>query len=529
MDKTLYEVVYAFLKAQNIFVDRAELKLQISTHPSYPSLHSITGVLNHFDVSNLAMQVDTSIEILDQLPICFFTIVQLDKEKNYCLVKKEKQGLSLFNGESSFVLKEEEFLKVWTGIIVLVEKVNQTGFVKDNFNLLLKVGSGILVMTVLFSFFLQHRSLFEMSHFVLTFIGLVVSVFLVEVDLGFNNVSTEKFCSISTATSCENVLKSSVAKIYKSFKLTDASIIYFSGCLLSWLLLVQFKIAGSPLVVLSLLGIPIVVLSIYYQQSVIKKWCPLCLMVATVLFLQAASVFIYKEQFTLTLFAVGVVIFGFLGAFVFWYLLKPLLKDSVNYKELLVSHLKFKRNSNLFFLALNESSPVELNRCQQDLVLGPQQAKISMLIVTNPLCSFCKSAHRELEKLLDKFPEDLNLIIRFNIDIRDKAGIPYQVASRLFELYDNSIEDFRKALSDAYADEVNFDHWLSTWGKSVLNFDSIINIQRNWCNTNGINFTPAVYLNGKQYPKEYDRTDVGLFMEDLIDMQVSNKALMEVL
>ena len=41
--------------------------------------------------------------------------------------------------------------------------------------------------------------------------------------------------------------------------------------------------------------------------------------------------------------------------------------------------------------------------------------------------------------------------------------------------------------------------------------------QREWGHQNQVNFTPAVYLNGVQYPKEYDLADLAYFKDDLLE------------
>ena len=54
MDAQLYQLLQLLIVKNNIQLHKEELKLQLLSHPSYPSLHSVTGVLEHFGVPNVA-------------------------------------------------------------------------------------------------------------------------------------------------------------------------------------------------------------------------------------------------------------------------------------------------------------------------------------------------------------------------------------------------------------------------------------------------------------------------------------------
>jgi hypothetical protein len=54
------------------------------------------------------------------------------------------------------------------------------------------------------------------------------------------------------------------------------------------------------------------------------------------------------------------------------------------------------------------------------------------------------------------------------------------------------------------------------------NFDQLKK-EREWCEMNNINFTPEILINGKSFPKEYDRADLQYFINDLIDEELQRK------
>ena len=71
MKKPLINLVELILKNNEISFDNKELIFQIQSHPSYPSLHSVTGVLDHFNIQNIAVEVPVNSETLVELPESF--------------------------------------------------------------------------------------------------------------------------------------------------------------------------------------------------------------------------------------------------------------------------------------------------------------------------------------------------------------------------------------------------------------------------------------------------------------------------
>ena len=52
----MQKIASLLLRKNGIQFDKDEFLFQIQSHPSYPSLHSITGVLEHFNIDNIAEQ-----------------------------------------------------------------------------------------------------------------------------------------------------------------------------------------------------------------------------------------------------------------------------------------------------------------------------------------------------------------------------------------------------------------------------------------------------------------------------------------
>ncbi len=528
MGDALFYLLTSFLQEENIHLNQDELKLQLLSHPSYPSLHSVTGVLGHFNIENMALEVPKNRETLFQLPTNFISII-IEKNEFVIVTQHEKEIELTYSNKEKKSISLDKFLEIWSGIIVVIEKDTFEAPNKKITNTTLLnivyLSSAILVLGL---FFFLKPSLFQSTHFVLSLIGIGISSLIVKHELGFQSKAIDKFCTATESTSCDAVLNSKGASISKHFKLSDISLIYFAGIVLSWILLVNFSTNNSIIIIISLITLPITLYSIYYQYAIVKKWCPLCLGIVAVLWLQCCTLFLTKTSFIsikLDFNSSFILFFSFLLTTTLWLFIKPLLKKQQELEKLEIEHYKFKRNFELFNAVYSKSKVIDTSPIDpKEIILGNKNASLRILIITNPSCFYCKEAHTDLENILKKNSDTVNITIRFNINIKDKNSIAHRVTEKLIEIYNTESEELCiDALHEVYKSDVDLDKWIFKWGEPSNGiFNNLLKMQQDWCHENSINFTPALYVNGKQFPKEYNRSDLNYFIEDLIEQNESN-------
>lgn len=527
MQDQLYYILKKLIVKNNIAINSDELKLQISSHPSYPSLHALTGVLDHFGILNVAMRVDASEAILSKMPSSFIAQVATDNGDDLVLVEKKKAHFNIvFNSKKNKTLTEVEFLNQWNGIIVAIEKdenVQETG--QNHFTTAAKwylvLSSAIFICYLAYSI----SSLFVVAHLLLSIIGLVLSVIIVTHELGMPSSVTNSFCNFSEKTSCDAVLNSKGALIFGQIKLSDLSIVTFMGYCLCWVLtFVSGNFNFSILPMVSLLAFPFILYSVYYQYAVVKKWCPLCLAIASVLLIQFAIVILNDFSASIAfdwnatlLFAISL-----FSCSSIWSILKPILIKKESLAKLEIEHYKFKKNFILFNALFSESKSLQsFHQIPEEIVFGNPKASIELVIVTSPFCYYCKQAHHDIEKILKQGRNEIKVTIRFNVSIENKDNDLYKIASRLIEIYNIEGETAcLKAMAAAYQKDANLKEWLQNHESNTNNsYDPVLKSQESWCRDNAINFTPALYINQKNFPNEYDRTDLIYFIDDLIEQQ----------
>ena len=527
MDTSLVYQIYHLLTRNKISIDKEELDFQIKSHPTYPSLHAITGVLDHFNINNLALDVPVDQDTLQQLPESFLARVRTPEGEDFAVVTKKNEDYELvFSKKKKSAFTLTSFLESFTGIIVAVEKTEETDTIKStsrNYGTLLTSISLVLVFIL---FLTTQPTLSASLYFGLSLIGLLLSSSILKQELGFQNILGDAICSDrDEKKDCNAVLSSNGAKLFGPFKLSDLSIIYFVVLSLLSLLFVWRQTPLTLLYTISLLALPITIYSIYYQYKVVKKWCLLCLSIVAVLWLQAAIILLPNTTFAIYDTQLDQILFGatiFTILVTAWYFVSPIIRGQQESKQLKIDYYKFKKNFSLFQTSLQQKDSLNTAIAGIDEIqFGAKNPVSNITFITNPLCGHCKEVHHLLEDILKKNTQNTLLTVRFYTNPEHSEDPSVRITARLLELFHtDSPTTCLKAMHDIYGDYTQ-DNWFAKWGECQNNeaYFKILEQQSQWCKDNNINFTPEILVNGYSYPSAYKRNDLIYFIEELEEGQ----------
>lgn len=520
MKDPLYYLVQQLLIYSNIALDKKELAFQIQSHPSYPSLHAITGVLDHFNIDNIALDVPRNKDTLAQLPKVFLSQIETTNGKEFAIViNKGFHCDVILSSKKKNKLTIPEFLKQFTGIIVAVEKTELTEEKKSNISLINNSLITLLSIIIFSLFFLTKPSLISTLFLFTSIIGMLISITFKKQEQGIQTMLGNAFCSGESETKdCDAVLTSKGANIFGNYKLSDISLMYFSGLTVTIFISILLGLNLSLVFVISILAFPITLYSIYYQATIVKKWCLLCLSVVAILWAQVAFSFETITLFSVSTNSLLVTALGFLLMVTLWNIFVPNLIDLHALKQTKIDYFKFKRNFNLFNTLLETSKTIDTTIDDaSEIVFGNTNSKLQITIVTSPFCGHCKPVHALIENIYKKYPEEVKILIRFNANIDNPENSLVKITSRLIELYNTEgTEACLKAMHNIY-DNQQLENWFEEFGEcnnKVLYLETLKK-ENDWCTNNNINFTPEILINGKSFPKEYDRSDLIYFIEDL--------------
>ncbi|MEM9866513.1 MAG: vitamin K epoxide reductase family protein [Bacteroidota bacterium] len=491
------------------------------SHADYPSLLSVSDTLTKFQIENIAVKVDR--KKLYELPLPLIAQVSEDGETAFYLISEiTAHKVHCYTEEDDLkVLTVIEFYEIWSGICLVVEKSENS---KEP-NIEQRLGdrrffkyTGIAAITFFVAWLASSFLLGQSQHnfgvlpyTLLKVSGLFIATLLLWFEVDEFNPTLQNLCSGGQKTNCGAVLNSRYAKLLNGR--VSLSLIGFSYFFSSFfcLLINSFSLASlSLLSYLSFLSAPVIAVSIYYQAAVIKQWCKLCVGIQLVLVgeiavsqafeLYGASLSWVDTTLFLTLALLPVLIWAYLG---------PLIKKE---KHLVLYRRAFTRMKNdpqVFKGLLSKSRKITNSTEGLGISLAHEDAQYNLIKVCNPYCGPCARAHPVLEQLLEA--GKINLQILFNTNDESHPGsAPAKHFLALDEKYEKQ-EHVQKALNDWYlADTKEYNVFMQKYplNGELKSQKHKLEAMAKWCEVEKISYTPTIFINGHELPKEYRVEDL---------------------
>ncbi len=285
------------------------------------------------------------------------------------------------------------------------------------------------------------------------------------------------------------MINSKQAKLFDKIELTDLCFLAFGSFLISFIIAGQL----SFIQLLSLGGLAILPYSLYVQGFVLKKWCPLCFVISVSLVGIAVSGFWNPDLFEFSTLSIAPLLFGVLTSSLVLNLLKEVYK---NRGQLFQQKLQYKtlwRSYGVVSNLLDSFQPVEV-------VCDPE--KVSLTIVTNPLCPACKRLHDKIKRLEQEFGDAIITSYKFLVNPEDPERPAVKISAKILG---QSHTDQKIALDEWY-DTTDRKNWFKKWHeKADDNHYGLSKLQNqlDWAYTNKINYSPALIMDGRLVPSDY--------------------------
>ena len=515
-------VINTYLNNVGIKIDKDEFNYQFSCHPSYPSLLAVSDTLRFFGIKNGAFRIENS--QLDALPNQFIAQIKEDKKEFLALVQC-KEGTYNLSKDGKEINKYDinGFIRIFNGVVFLVEKEDIISNVKQKKDYLNPI---FIFFLIVFCLWYLNNDFKSTIFLLFSMFGFFLSLAALKDLFNNNNPLIRSFCNISSVTSCDDVVYSDKWKIFKKISFSDLSITFFVTQIISFLL-VAFNDPESYFFfqrILLLVSFPIICISIYYQKFIVNKWCPICILISSMILLQMGFVFLFTPAiFKLNYSFIAFYLSLFIISLVTWNYLKVFLNKVKNLKENHIEDTRLRRNYRIFKNTLTSKDSYQLP--ESLLTLGKQNAPLNIGIITSLSCRFCKEPHYILKSLIEKYRDKLNLTIIFNIPTGNEKHNEHHEYKRLAYyklLLENqkSEESYFNAIDAWYSyGQNNKDKWMGELFNSSVpeNVLELLDNQNLWCKKNGFNFTPCLFINGYKFPKEYKLVDLHYYIEDLLE------------
>lgn len=526
-------IVCSYLKELGVFHSEAEVTLVLKSHPEYPSLWSIAQTLNYFGVKSNAFSADfdglqkINAKVIIHLRIGDGIFVILEEISNnavtyYDVPSRKKKYLS-----------REHFLKIWSGILIVGEK-SERPVVSDQSNYLAKIAIGSFLMCFVFLYGYFFPNVFCLTSFLLNLIGYLTAGALLLHQIGYSNSLIDHICISTKFFNCNQFIRQSVLPFFREFSLITISFVFFlAGTFLfvfcpflstknhiffiwQWVMA-----AGSPFV-----------LAAFTYQMVVKKWCPLCLAMATTFVLQFILLLQYWQQpVNLELTVEGgtfVCILVFFSTIFYW-LTKGYFTQRQMAEKNLEKNLSLKRRS--FILAGLFHTQPHIRLDKELISLGIKNAQIVITTVLSTSCNPCKEVALFMIKLIKKYPENIQWKLFFAGNISDKFVVGNELLLHLIMLSMGNNDSAQQFLYDwARNKSIHFlkkKYALNSIDEKAI---AILSNSTKEIKKQKIDLTPFILINDIKLPPEYSIKDIPYFLLDeelLLNIFLHHPALLK--
>lgn len=509
--KELSVITQNWLQANNIKVNAAFLKDEITTHPDYPALTSLTDFLESGGMNYDAVRADLSFVDEFQYPL----LAHIKKPGN--------EYLHLIN-DASMWDKEKTITRNWSGIALYATK-SSTWHNDENDAAEKSAQKNRYIAT---AFIIAGLALFLSSIFIyanpainvfglLSLAGLAISIAVLGTELGYQSKVVKQVCGTVGNGGCEKVLGSKYAKGFGGITPADASVLYFATQFVLYLFSCFYNPILTGLITIAFSGIVVATWSIYTQAVKVKEWCALCLCIVGVLVGQIVialylqfSELIFLLPNTQLLFPLATFIITTLLLTLAYLPIKQLIVTNTKNKKEVASFKKWKADASLFLTQLEKELPCNNSIWENDLIIGNVDAPIRITVACNPYCGPCAIAHKKLDELVEKYPSKIAVQLRLLCNYKreeDKRTIAVKGILEQFLSCKNTNES-KQMMSDWF-ELMNYEKWKLKWNsKTSTDVSELLYKHDMWNNENGITYTPTIFINGKQMPGRYEIKDL---------------------
>ncbi|OUL62833.1 hypothetical protein B8T70_08280 [Flavobacterium sp. AJR] len=517
-----------YLENANIYIDEDYLEINLLSNSNFPGIVSIIQILDLLKIRSSIYEIEKNKIGLDELPDTFLTmVVDLQNKNTLVIAKNKSDSIEIrFSKSVSRTVSYQEFFDHWCSLVILIDdKESYLPFLYNKVVFSFKAFMYYSFFIFLVYFFIKlNPSLYCFYHFILSLFGLFISYLIYSSEVGYKFHIINKICTPFKKSNCEEVVNSKGGVIFKKIKLSDLSLVYFFSLAITTCMMKYFDINSSGLLtILNILTIPLIFYSLFYQLRVLKKWCPLCMIIITILLIQIVitngDVSNRALQFNIESIYTFLVMSLFSCIGFNYYKKQVYLRQEL--KDIKIKHNKFKQNFSLFHSALSSSKVLTLFDSEiEEIVVGNKDSKLNITIVINPLCDECGKTHLILNEIIQKHYDEITLTIRFYLFYDDVNDVEFLISNYLLNIYKLKGENVFLEKMNGMFECNDKDKWISEETKDTLleKSEGFI-IEKEWCNQNEINFTPAIVINNHLFPSDlYEIADLDFFIEDLIDL-----------
>lgn len=508
---------FLWLKQLKQLVSKKFLQDEVTTHPDYPALTSFTDTLISGGFQFYALRGDAS------------SINEYDYPLLAHIKKDEQQALLLLNNAKEWE-QQKHWTTYWTGIVIFADEgatfnnaANDLQLTKEKRNNFFTTAGLCIIAFFVAGIYYNTASLLAAAFATLSGAGLLISILTLSAELGTQSTIVKQVCGAVSANGCGAILKSNKAKGIWGITPADLSIGWFATQLL--LLTGSFFINPAyyllPAIYWSaMLGLPVAAWSLYTQKIVVKQWCALCLGIVAVLLLQVLIAGVAQPFFIVSTTVIGTFLITGLLVILAYLPIKSLLKSSIEAVQTKRELARWKKDPSIFNALLQNEPGTDCTPWQGELQLGNANAPLQIMVACNTYCGPCAKAHKKLDKILEDYPDDVSICVRFICVPQNKDDMHTMAVTAILQKANET--DNKEKLQQMLADWFNWmdiEKWKAQWQPTDnFNVTRLLVEHHEWMKDAATEGTPTLFINGKKLPNRYSIDDLKVMIPGLAEI-----------
>ena len=176
---------------------------------------------------------------------------------------------------------------------------------------------------------------------------------------------------------------------------------------------------------------------------------------------------------------------------------------------------RFSRNYQLFKNMLVKSNKID-PLVNNPIVLGNRESHLIISMVISPYCGHCKEIHEVIDRILKKY-QNVKVDYYLNIDVNthkvDELNLYQKIINAYLKLGSNNM--FERMIKTQQTRNYKLFDDIQVTNTTEIN--EILMDQYSFCKSQNIHFTPALYINGYEFPTLYERGELEFFIPELLE------------
>ncbi|MCM1142994.1 MAG: thioredoxin domain-containing protein [Muribaculum sp.] len=343
-------------------------------------------------------------------------------------------------------------------------------------------------------------------------LGILLCICLCKNSINKDGKIIKRICSFIKDGDCKAVSKSQAGKIFNTFGFSEFGLSFF---LVNSIIFIFVPENITILYYYYIIATLFSFWSISYQALIIKKWCILCILAMSIIWIQTcllSTLIPFKDVTSLVTSFSGLIIICIIGMsnLLLSMIINRTLSFIKNYTYFQKIHIQYNRlksNTSVFKTLLHTTNRIDA-KIYSAIKFGNTISKTKITIFSNLFCEPCTDLHKGITRLLNHdcevnyfftfFKEEQSIAIKYIIAAYFQFGASkaWDILNGWYELQYKEIDYFKQFHLNINTKQVAEEYIQ----------------QQKWIKANKLEGTPTIIVNNHILPSIYELSDLELLI-----------------